>query len=65
MGQLNQLSVQMIMLIATLPLRLEKKLWSRMSWDPARVRSFRDRTSRINIQYRTVMVDDTQDRVEA
>ena len=61
MGELNRAAVQMIMLTATLPPRMEGRLWERMGWRAEMVRMFRAGTVRKNVKYRTIRIA-TQDQ---
>lgn len=62
LGELSRLAVQMVLLTATLPPRLESLLWTRMFFDAKEVVMFRDRTTRANIAYQVIS---TQSRTEA
>ncbi|KAA8645213.1 uncharacterized protein ATNIH1004_009430 [Aspergillus tanneri] len=52
LGRLNHARTQMVLLTATLPPRLEAKLFRRMEYSREQVHIFRDRTSRPNVAYR-------------
>ena len=52
LGRLQIAHTQMVLLTATLPPSVERKLWSRMKWHPEQVSLFRARTSRTNVAYR-------------
>ena len=54
LGELSRLVVQMVLLTAILPPRLEVLLWTRMFVNAKEVTMFRDRTTRVNIAYRVI-----------
>jgi superfamily II DNA helicase RecQ len=67
LGKLVAAETQMVLLTATLPPSEEDELFRRMHFERDQVKIFRAKTTRTNVAYRVIQVDETakQEEVEA